>query len=52
VNRKRWIAPAASDRLPEVGQRHATVCHAEHEWPRDDDGDGVREVHDNMREGI
>jgi hypothetical protein len=24
---------------------HATVCHAQHEWARDDDGDGIREVH-------
>ena len=22
-------------------REHATVCHAEHEWARDDDGDGV-----------
>ncbi len=31
--------------------RH-TVCHAENEWARDDDGDGVREVHINTNEGI
>ena len=42
---------AAYDHLP-VGRRHATVCHAAGEWARDDDGDGVREVHDNTREGI
>ena len=42
---------AAYDRLP-VGRRHATVCHAAGEWARDDDGDGVREVHDNTLEGI
>jgi transposase len=36
---------------PAAGRQRATVCHAEHEWARDDDGDGVREVHVNTREG-
>jgi transposase-like protein len=31
---------------------HATVCHAEREWARDDDGDGIREVHVNTVEGL
>jgi transposase-like protein len=31
---------------------HATVCHRVHEWARDDDGDGRREVHGNTCEGI
>jgi transposase-like protein len=30
---------------------HATVCHGVHEWARDDDGDGQREVHCNSCEG-
>jgi transposase len=30
---------------------HATVCHDMHEWARDDDGDGRREVHCNTCEG-
>jgi transposase len=30
---------------------HATVRHGVHEWARDDDGDGHREVHDNSCEG-
>ena len=30
--------------------RH-TVCHAKNEWARDDDGDGIREVHVNSNEG-
>jgi transposase-like protein len=30
--------------------RH-TVCHGNNEWARDDDGDGVREVHVNSNEG-
>lgn len=31
---------------------HATVHHAENEWARDDDGDGIREVHINTCEGM
>lgn len=26
---------------------HFAVCHSQDEWARDDDGDGVREVHCN-----
>ena len=33
-------------------REHKTVCHAEHEWARDDDGDGFREVHINTAEGM
>jgi transposase len=40
------------DHLPEMGRGHATVCHTIGEWARDDDGDGIREVHDNTLEGI
>jgi transposase len=38
--------------LPEIGRSHATVCHAAHEWARDDDRDGVQEVHCNTLEGL
>lgn len=38
-------------RLPAMKRRHATVRHADREWARDDDGDGVREVHCNTMEG-
>jgi transposase len=31
---------------------HATVAHGQHEWARDDDGDGIREVHVNSTEGL
>jgi transposase-like protein len=31
---------------------HATVCHSHKEWARDDDGDGIREVHVNTVEGM
>src|SRR5437762_570843 len=37
-----------------TGRRHAAVRHARGrgEWARDDDGDGVREVHNNTCEGL
>jgi transposase len=38
--------------LAETGRGHSTVCHAIGEWARDDDGDGIREVHDNTLEGM
>ena len=31
---------------------HATVCHSDHEWARDEDGEGIREVHINTDEGM
>jgi transposase len=31
---------------------HKTVCHAKKEYARDEDGDGIREVHVNTIEGI
>ncbi len=39
---------SAYNRLPIP---HATVNHSQHEWARDDDGDGIREVHCNTCEG-
>ena len=44
---------AAYGHLPGPGRGHATVCHApgQREWARDDDGDGVNEVHTNTQEG-
>jgi transposase len=33
-------------------REHKTVCHAKHEWARDDDGAGIREVHTNTAEGM
>lgn len=33
------------------GFKHATVCHGQGEWARDDDQDGIREVHVNTCEG-
>jgi transposase len=43
---------AAYARLAWDGYKHATVAHGRKEWARDDDGDGVREVHCNTLEGI
>ena len=41
----------AYGRVKELGRGHATVNHGSREWARDDDGDGVREVHCNTMEG-
>lgn len=35
-----------------VARPRATVAHGQKEWARDDDGDGVREVHANTAEGM
>jgi transposase len=39
-------------RLPEWGYGHKTVCHAQGEYARDEDGDGFHEVHVNTMEGF
>jgi transposase-like protein len=38
-------------RLAETGRSHPSVCHSHGEYALDDDGDGIREVHCNTREG-
>ena len=48
LNTDEWTGYA---RVSELGRAHATVNHAAKEWARDDDGDGVREVHCNTMEG-
>src|SRR5262249_30059194 len=50
VNTDEW---AAYGRLPDLDRGHATVGHTpgQREWARDDDGDGIREVHNNTMEG-
>lgn len=35
-----------------IARRQAVVCHKDGEWARDEDGDGIREVHTNGIEGI
>jgi transposase-like protein len=35
-----------------VERKHRTVSHSHKEWARDDDGDGIREVHVNTIEGL
>jgi transposase len=35
-----------------IQRPHPTVSHGHNEWARDDDGDGVREVHTNTTEGL
>lgn len=54
VNTDEW---QAYGRLPAYGRGHATVCHDPRrpggpEFARDDDADGVREVHCNTLEGL
>ena len=49
VNTDEW---QGYGRLAEMGRGPATVCHAAGEWARDDDGDGIREVHNNTQEGL
>ena len=39
-------------RLDEWGYDHESVCHSAGEYARDDDGDGVWEVHVNTMEGF
>ncbi len=53
VNTDEWRAYL---HLPDAGRGHATVCHnparpGGPEYARDDDGDGIREVHCNTMEG-
>jgi hypothetical protein len=38
-------------KLTESGYEHQTVCHANAEYARDEDGEGFREVHGNTIEG-
>lgn len=38
--------------LSAKGVRHKSVCHSAGEWARDDDGDGINEVHTNRAEGF
>jgi transposase-like protein len=42
------------DHRPAMGRGRTAVCHTpgEREWARDDDGDGMREVHNNTLEGL
>src|SRR5262245_48394042 len=41
-----------SDSYAPVQRPHAAVRHSRKEWARDDDGDGLREVHTNTLEGL
>lgn len=51
INTDEW---GAYNYLSESQRIHLTVCHApgKREWARDDDGDGIREVHSNTIEGL
>ena len=43
---------SAYNQVRDTGRTHHPVGHSPREYARDDDGDGVREVHGNTREGI
>jgi len=43
---------SAYHRVAASGREHGTVCHSRGEYARDDDGDGICEVHCNTMEGI
>ena len=38
--------------LPAMGRFRPKVCHADRDWARDDDGDGVRDIHVNTLKGL
>ena len=40
------------DSYNKLQRPHSTVAHGKKEWARDDDGDGIREVHTNTTEGM
>lgn len=40
------------NKLEQWGYKHKTVCHSSGEYARDEDGDGLCEVHVNTQEGI
>ena len=40
------------NRLPEWGYEHRSVGHSRGEYARDEDGDGLHEIHVNTMEGI
>ena len=43
---------AIYSRLKSWGYQHKTVNHSQHEYARDEDGDGFHEVHVNTMEGF
>ena len=51
VNTDEW---GAYNHLSEAQRKHVTVCHTpgKRVWARDDDNDGIREVHNNTTEGF
>jgi transposase-like protein len=45
VNTDEWVG------YSDLKRKHVVVAHGLKEWARDDDGDGIREVHVNTMEG-
>ena len=46
------VYTAEYDSYNTIARSRSTVAHGVHEWARDDDGDGNREVHTNTIEGL
>lgn len=46
VNTDEWLG------YNHITRKRVTVNHGTHEWARDDDGDGIREIHINTTEGM
>jgi hypothetical protein len=49
---RRWSSLMSGEATTISIRTHATVCHRAKEWARDDNGDGIREVHVNTTEGM
>jgi len=49
INSDEW---SSYNHIADSQRKHVTVNHSNHEWARDDDGDGIREVHNNTIEGF
>lgn len=49
VNTDEWKGYGNLEKMQRV---HRTVNHGQREWARDDDDDGIREVHTNTIEGL
>ncbi len=47
-----WLYTDENQSYNHVLRPRSTVCHGAGEWARDDDGDGIREVHVNSVEGM
>jgi len=55
TGKRAWIytdESKAYNRISQSGRKHSTVCHSRKEYARDDNRDGILEVHCNSCEGL